>query len=96
MPAYLIVKVSVDDPARLKAYQDATPPIVAKYRGKFIVRGGAAETIEGLEDKRRTVIPEFPCVAEAKAYYHSPEYSEAKKLREGIGNFEVIIVDGFK
>lgn len=96
MPAYLIVKVSVDDPAKLKAYQEATPPIIAKYKGKFIVRGGATETLEGLEDKRRTVILEFPGLAEAKTYYHSPEYAEARKLREGIGSFEVMIVDGYK
>lgn len=96
MPAYLIVKVSVDDPAKLKAYQEATPSIIAQYKGKFIVRGGATVTMEGPEDKRRTVILEFPGLAEAEAYYHSPEYSEARKLREGIGNFEVIIVDGYK
>ena len=96
MPAYLIVKVSVDDPTKLKAYQEATPPIIAKYKGKFIVRGGVTETVEGPEDKRRTVILEFPGLAEAKAYYHSPEYTGAKKLREGIGSFEVMIVDGFK
>ncbi len=96
MPAYLIVKVSVDDPARLKAYQEATPPIIAKHKGKFIVRGGETETLEGPEDRRRTVILEFPSLAEAKAYYHSPEYAEARKLRDGIGNFDVMIVDGFK
>ncbi len=60
------------------------------------MRGGATETLEGLEDKRRTVILEFPGSAEAKAYYHSPEYTEARTLREGIGSFEVMIVDGFK
>lgn len=94
--AYLIVKISVDDPSKLKAYQEATPIVIAKYKGKFMVRGGAMETLEGPEDKRRTVILEFPGMTEAKAYYHSPEYAEAKKLREGIGNFEVIIVDGFR
>jgi uncharacterized protein (DUF1330 family) len=96
MPAYLIFKISADDPARLKPYQEAAPPIIAKYKGKFIVRGGAAETLEGPEDRRRTVIIEFPGMTEAKAYYHSPEYAEAKKLREGIGRFDVMIVDGFK
>ncbi len=96
MPAYLIVKISVDDPAGLKAYQEAAPPIIAKYQGKFIVRGGATETLEGPEDKRRTVVLEFPGMTEARAYYHSPEYTEARKLREGIGTFEVMIVDGFK
>ncbi len=94
MPAYLIVKVSVDDPAQLKAYQEATPPVIAKYQGRFIVRGGASETVEGQEDPRRTVILEFPDLTTAKAYYHSPEYTEARRLREGIGQFEVMIIDG--
>ncbi len=96
MPAYIIVKVSVDDPSLLQAYQAATPAVIEKYKGKFIVRGGATETLEGPVESRRTVILEFPELADAKAYYHSAEYSAAKKLREGIGHFEVIIVDGIK
>ena len=86
--------MSADDPALLKAYQEATPPIIARHQGRFIVRGGATETLEGPEEKRRTVILEFPGMAEARAYYHSPEYSAAKKLREGKARFEAIIVDG--
>jgi uncharacterized protein (DUF1330 family) len=94
MPAYIIIKVSIDDPSLLKDYQAATPAIIEKYKGKFIVRGGATETLEGPEESRRTVILKFPELADAKAYYHSPEYSAARKLREGVGHFEVTIIDG--
>ncbi|MBI3561574.1 MAG: DUF1330 domain-containing protein [Gammaproteobacteria bacterium] len=96
MPAYLIVRVNVDDPALLKAYQAATPSIIEKYHGKFIARGGAVVTLEGPDESRRIVVLEFPELSDVKAYYYSPEYSEARKLREGIGSFEVIAVDGVK
>lgn len=97
MPAYIIARIKVDDPALLKAYQTATPAIIEKYHGKFIVRGGSMSTLEGSDkSSQRIVVLEFPELSDAKAYYHSPEYSEARKLREGIGSFEVIAVDGFK
>ena len=96
MPAYLIVRVHVDDPALLKAYQAATPSIIEKYHGKFIARGSSMTTLEGPDESRRIVVLEFPELSDVKAYYHSPEYSEARKLREGIGSFEVIAVDGVK
>ena len=96
MPAYLIVRVNVDDPTLLKAYQAATPSIIEKYHGKFIARGGSMVTLEGPDESRRIVVLEFPELSDVKAYYHSPEYSEARKLREGIGSFEVIAVDGVK
>ncbi len=96
MPAYMIIRVAVDDPAQLKAYQDAAPPVVKKYGGKFIVRGGATVALEGQADSRRIVVIEFPELSDVQAFYHSPEYSEARKLREGIGSFEAIAVDGVK
>lgn len=96
MPAYLIIRIAVDDPTQLKAYQDAAPAIVAKYGGKFIVRGGATVALEGQADSRRIVVIEFPELSDAQAYYHSPEYSEVRKLREGIGSFEVIAADGIE
>lgn len=96
MPAYMLIRVEVDDPVQLKAYQAATPPIVEKYRGKFIVRGGASVTLEGPDETRRLVIIEFPALSDAEAFYRSPEYAEARKLREGIGSFEFVAVDGVK
>ncbi len=96
MPAYMLIRVASDDPVQLKAYQTAAPPIIAKYRGKFIVRGGTTITLEGSVDSRRIVIIEFPELSDVQAFYHSPEYTEARKLREGVGSFEVIAVEGVK
>jgi uncharacterized protein (DUF1330 family) len=94
MAAYLIVRMHADDPSLLKPYQAATPAIVAKYGGKFLVRGGQTVSLEGPEESRRIVVIEFPSLAEAEAYYRSPEYTEAHKLREGVAEAEFIAVAG--
>jgi len=96
MAAYIVVRIDAEDPASLKAYQAATPPIVAKYRGRFIARGGRVVTLEGPAESRRIVIIEFPELSDAEAFYQSPEYTQARKLREGIAVAEFIAVDGIK
>jgi len=95
MSAYIVIRIASDNPARLKDYQLATPPIIEKYHGKFIVRGGATETLEGPEETRRLVVLEFPDMAAAKAFYHSPEYSAAKALRQDIATAEFVAVEGY-
>ena len=94
MAAYLIARLAVSDPASLADYVKTTPPMVAKYRGKFIVRGGKTVTLEGPEETRRIVVLEFPTLQDVQAFYHSPEYLQAKKLREGVAVAEFIAVDG--
>ncbi|MBI3481309.1 MAG: DUF1330 domain-containing protein [Nitrosomonadales bacterium] len=96
MPAYMLIRVAADDSAQLRDYQTAVPPIVAKYRGKFIVRGGDTVTLEGPEESRRIVVIEFPELSDVQAFYHSPEYAQARKLRGGVARFEAIAVDGIK
>lgn len=96
MPAYMIIRVAADHPALLKAYQAATPPIIEKYHGKFIARGGATVTLEGPTESRRIAIIEFPELSDARDFYHSPEYAEARKLRESIATFEFIATEGVK
>jgi uncharacterized protein (DUF1330 family) len=94
MAAYLIARVGVEDIALLKDYMAATPPIVEKYHGKFIARGGMTLTFEGPEETRRIVLIEFPSLSDAKAFYHSKEYTEVRKLREGVAIGEFIAVEG--
>jgi uncharacterized protein (DUF1330 family) len=71
-----------------------TPGIIAKYDGRFIVRGGEMVTLEGPEEKWRIVVVEFPDLAKAKAFYHSPEYADAKKIRAGAAEAQFIAVSG--
>ncbi len=94
MSAYIIGRIEADQPELLKPYQASTPAIIKKYGGKFISRGGAVTTLEGPVESRRIVMVEFPTFSDAEAFFASVEYTEARKLREGIGAFELIIVDG--
>ncbi|MBN1361917.1 MAG: DUF1330 domain-containing protein [Sedimentisphaerales bacterium] len=96
MAAYLIARLAVSEPEALAGYLKATPPVVAKYRGTFIARGGATVTFEGPQENRRIVLIEFPTLDDAKVFYHSPQYAAARKLREGIAVAELMAVDGVR
>jgi len=96
MTAYIVARVEVDDPTLLKDYQAATSPIIERHRGKFMARGGSTVTLEGPAESRRIAIIEFPDLSDAQAFYQSPEYSEARRLREGIAVAKFIAVDGVK
>lgn len=94
MSAYIIAKIKVTNPDQFKKYQIATPAILKKYKGEFIVRGGSVNTLEGAEETARLVVIEFPDQKHANAFFNSPEYTEARKLREGAATAEFISVDG--
>jgi len=94
MSAYIIVEVEVKDPIKYEDYKKLTPASLAAYGGKFIVRGGKAELLEGDKKPERIVILEFESVERAKAWWNSPEYSEAKKLRHATANSRMIVVEG--
>ena len=94
MPAYLIVEVEVTDPAGYDGYKTMVPPTLAAYGGKFVVRGGACETLEGSWQPKRVVVLEFPSVARAKQWWASEEYSAAKALRQRTAKTQMIVVEG--
>jgi len=94
MSAYILIRVQVSEPSKLKNYQDVAPAIIEKYNGRLIVRGGDVISLEGPDEKRRIVVIEFPSLAEAKTFYYSKEYEQAIRLRSGVAQFEMIAVDG--
>jgi uncharacterized protein (DUF1330 family) len=94
MPAYVVVEIEVLDAERYETYKSMVPPTLAVYGGRFIVRGGAAETLEGAWLPKRLVILEFPSVAQAKAWWESTEYAEAKTLRQASARTQMIVVEG--
>jgi len=94
MPAYLVIRITADQPELLQDYQKVTPSIIKKYQGKFLARGGKVETLEGPAETRRMVIIEFPDMESAKAFYHSSEYSEARQLRDGVAKAEFVLLQG--
>ena len=94
MPAYVIVDVDIKDPVRYEDYKKLTPGIVGSYGGKFIVRGGTTETLEGEWHPGRVVVLEFPNAEQAKAGYTSPEYTAAKNIRLQASTGKIILVEG--
>jgi uncharacterized protein (DUF1330 family) len=94
MKAYIIVDVRIEDPIRYEDYKKLTPGSLIPYEGKFIVRGGLAETLEGSWKPGRVVVLEFPSMEKAKAWWSSEGYAPAKALRQSASNTEMIVVEG--
>ena len=81
-------------PAEYGEYAKRSPDIIAKYGGRFIARAGRTVTLEGPAARSRVVIIEYPSFERAQAWFNSPEYQQAKKLREGAANAQFIVVEG--
>ena len=94
MAAYVVVQVDVKDPVRYADYRQMVPASLEKYGGRFLVRGGQTHTMEGDWAPKRFVLVEFPTVEQAKAWWASPEYAEAKALRQATSDSELIIAEG--
>jgi uncharacterized protein (DUF1330 family) len=94
MSAYVIVQVEIQDQAAYAEYVKLVPPSVAAYGGRFVVRGGKTETLEGSWSPKRLVLVEFPSVEQAKNWWASEEYAEAKTLRQRSAKTEMIVAEG--
>jgi uncharacterized protein (DUF1330 family) len=94
MPAYVIADITVRDPDRYAEYRAQVPATVARHGGRFIVRGGAHERLEGDWQPGRLVVIEFPDMAAAKAWYASQEYGPLIRLRQGASTGTVLLVEG--
>lgn len=94
MPAYVIVDVRINEPEEYAEYRRLTPPSIAAYGGRFVVRGGALETLEGEWSPERIVVLEFDSVEQAKKWWNSPEYAPAKAIRHRTADTKMIVVEG--
>ena len=94
MPAYIIAEVEVSNPSGYETYRPLAGASVAQYGGKFVVRGGKAELLEGSPDPARMVVIEFADTAAAKRWYDSPEYQKALKIRLANSRGRVMLVEG--
>jgi uncharacterized protein (DUF1330 family) len=94
MAAYVIVNIEVTDPVGYEEYKGLAAPAVVACGGRYVVRGGAVETLEGDWIPKRFVILEFDSVAKAKAWWASTEYRAAKELRQKTANTDMIVVEG--
>jgi uncharacterized protein (DUF1330 family) len=94
MPAYVIVEIEILEPVGYEEYKRQAADTVHKYGGKYIVRGGKTEVLEGDWQPKRIVILEFADVAAVKRWYNSPEYQKALPIRLANSSGRAFIVEG--
>lgn len=94
MSAYVINDMEVTDPVLFEEYKKLSPPTLVRYGGRFLARGGRADTLEGQWTPRRLVVLEFPSVQQAQAWIDSPEYAPARRLRQLSAVSNLILVEG--
>ncbi len=94
MSAYVIGEIEVTDPATYDDYRKQVLATIEKYGGRFLVRGGDVEALEGGWSPKRIVVLEFPTLQQARSWYRSPEYAPLIKLRQKGSRGKLIAVQG--
>ena len=95
MTAYVIVEMEIVDSSAAEEYRKLAGASVQAHGGRFIVRGGKSEVLEGDWNPKRIVVLEFPTSDEARTWSSSKQYSEAKVVRERAArNVKMLLVDG--
>ena len=95
MPAYLVGNITVTDPVAFEEYRAKVPAVIAAHGGRYVVRGGAMEVLEGDWPRPRNVILEFPDMQRLKAFYESAEYAPLLALRKRSAVSNIIAVEGY-
>jgi len=90
---YWIARIAVTNAERYSAYVHALPAVIERFGGRFLVAGGKLDVVEG-EAKPRNVVIAFEDYETARACWHSAEYAEVARLREGAAVVDVVIVKG--
>ena len=96
MPAFIIAEVDVHDPETYEAYKLLTPASIAPFEGRFIIRGGKSQLLEGEPEPKRIVVLEFPSLEKAKQWWDSEEYAPAKKIRQASSSTRMFVVEGYQ
>jgi uncharacterized protein (DUF1330 family) len=94
MAAYIIANVEITDPAGFEEYRRLVPAVIAAYGGRYLVRGGALERLEGDATLRRVVVLEFPDMARLRAFYQSPEYRPLIAMRLRTARATLFAIEG--
>jgi uncharacterized protein (DUF1330 family) len=94
MPAYIIVDIDITDPIGYEKYKELAGPTVEAQGGKYIVRGGKTEILEGDWQPKRIVVLEFESAQRAKDWLNSEEYQEPRKMRHRTARTNMILVEG--
>jgi uncharacterized protein (DUF1330 family) len=92
---YVVTDARVHDAQTMVRYRELATAAVAQYGGRFLVRGGSIEVLEGNRaEPERLIIVEFDSVEQARCFYDSPEYQAARKVREGAAEMNILLVSG--
>jgi uncharacterized protein (DUF1330 family) len=94
MPAYIIVEIDILDPVGYEEYKNLAGATVEKYGGKYIVRGGRTEVLEGNWKPKRIVVLQFESAERAKEWLNSEEYRKPRKMRHRTARTNMILVEG--
>jgi uncharacterized protein (DUF1330 family) len=94
MSAYVIAEIDITDPAAYEDYRRQVPAVIARYGGKYIVRGGKVEPLEGAWSPKRIAVVEFPSMEQALKFYRSPEYAPLIAIRQKASRGKLVIVEG--
>ena len=94
MSAYIFVDLEVTDPEKFAKYRELVEPLIEAHGGKYIVRGGKHEVLEGEWTPNRVVILEFDSIPAAKKFWDSDDYEPVKQIRQATANSNIIMVDG--
>ena len=94
MAAYIYGNIEIHDPALYETYRAQVPAMIAAHGGRYLVRGGAVQVLEGEGKALRQVILEFPTMAQLKAFYFSPEYTAAKAIRQRAATGTLVAIEG--
>jgi uncharacterized protein (DUF1330 family) len=94
MSAYILASLEITDPAAFEEYRKQVPAVIAAYGGRYLVRGGAVERLEGSAALNRMVILEFPDMARLKAFYRSAEYQPLLAMRLRAATATLLAIEG--
>ena len=93
MPAYIVARAEIGEAEKFRLYQDAVAPILGQFGGRFLVRLGTPEPLEGSDDRCPLVIVEFPSMERLRVFSASPEYQAVKGMRDGIAVIDAVAVE---
>jgi uncharacterized protein (DUF1330 family) len=94
MPAYVIASIDVHDPDGYEEYKALSTGAASAHGARFVVRGGAVDVLEGAWEAPRVVVLEFPDADAARRWWDSPEYAEARAIRQRTASTDMIVVEG--
>lgn len=94
MSTYLIADIELHDTDKYKEYVEHVPAVIAKHGGKYLVRGGDSQVLEGSWSPARLIVLEFPDRQAALAFYGDPDYAPYKALRHSISDSKLVVVEG--